>query len=307
MKPAQIILLSVAVLTGGLAFFLLMRGGTPTPQTVVTEVTKQEAKLQVLVARNTIGVGERLTPQSVQWQDWPEGAVRPEYVTSEATPDATDLLVDTVARFEFFPGEPIREAKLVRADQGYLSAVLSKGMRGVSVPVDAASSAGGFIVPNDHVDVLLTRMTAGGQTSEAVLTNVRILAIGKRLGEVGATGGETETAPEGGPQAQVFDDRTIATLELDPSQAETLMNAKSQGSLSLALRSMADFNNNNEVRTNSSQAVRLVRYGKQSSVMSASAAPPEMVQPPAIDPALPSANAPQVTSSAPVLPEIVVQ
>ncbi|WDR02248.1 Flp pilus assembly protein CpaB [Devosia algicola] len=307
MKPAQIILLSVAVLTGGLAFFLLMRGGAPAPQTVVTEVTRQEAKVQVLVARDTIGVGERLTRQSVTWQDWPAGAVRPEYVTNETTPDAPDQLTDTVARFEFFPGEPIREAKLVRTDQGYLSAVLSKGMRGVSVPVDAASSAGGFIVPNDHVDVLLTRLTSGGQTSEAVLTNVRILAIGKRLGEVGATAGEAETTPDGGPQAQVFDDKTIATLELDPSQAETLMNAKSQGSLSLTLRSIADFNDNSAVRTNSSQAVRMVRYGRQSSVMSASAAPSDLVQPPTINPTPPDIGVPPVTSAAPVLPEIVVQ
>src|SRR5690606_28985389 len=119
--------------------FLVTRGGgTPAPQVVETQ-TIREARTQILVARAPIGMGERLNPQVVEWQDWPEGAVRPEYVTISAMPEAPTELTDAVARFEFFPGEPIREAKLVRADQGYLSAVLAEGMRGVSVGVTAVS------------------------------------------------------------------------------------------------------------------------------------------------------------------------
>src|SRR5690606_37371182 len=113
-------------------------------------------------------------------------------------------LTDAVARFEFFPGEPIREAKLVRADQGYLSAVLSSGMRGVSVGVAAVSSAGGFVVPNDHVDVVLTTSTQTGQRSEVILSNVRVLAIGKRLGELGESGGD-ETASQASTKPVTFD------------------------------------------------------------------------------------------------------
>ncbi|MEO5806234.1 Flp pilus assembly protein CpaB [Devosia sp.] len=269
MKPARIILLAVALLAGGLAAFLVMRGGgQPAPQIITTEVTTQEAKVQILVAKAAIGTGERLTPETVEWQDWPEGAVRPEYVNIATMPDAPTKLTGSVVRFEFFPGEPIRQAKLVSTDQGYLSAVLSKGMRGVSVPVDAASSAGGFVVPNDRVDVLLTQATPTGQSSQVVLTNVRVLAIGKRLGELGASGGATAPAPEGGPQAQVFDSSTIATLELDPSQTETLVNAKALGTLSLALRSIADFTDTTDAAPSANQAVRLIRYGKELSVTS---------------------------------------
>src|SRR5690606_6644034 len=123
-------------------------------QVVQTEVV-QEAKTQILVAKTPIGMGERLSPASLEWQDWPAGAIRSEYVTISDMPEAPTELNNAVARFEFFPGEPIREAKLVRSDQGYLSAVLSEGMRGVSVGVTAESGAGGFIVPNDRVDVLL--------------------------------------------------------------------------------------------------------------------------------------------------------
>lgn len=272
MKPAQITLLAVAVLAGGLAFFLLMRGERPTPQQAAAVEVTQEAKTQVLVAKVAIGMGEHLTPDALEWQDWPVGAIRSEYVTISAMPDAPAQLTDAVARFEFFPGEPIREAKLVRTDQGYLSAVLAKGMRGVSVPVDASSSAGGFIVPNDHVDVILTESGADGETSKAILSNVRILAIGKRLGELGASGGQIGPNGETGPQAQVFDNSTIATLELDPGQSETLINAKSKGKLSLALRSITDFNDNTVAQTSNNQAVRLIRYGKQSSVMSSNSA-----------------------------------
>ena len=266
MKPARIILLVVALVAGGLAAFLVTRGGRPAPQQVVQTELVQEAKTQILVAKAPIGVGERLSALSLEWQDWPEGAVRPEYVTISAMPEATTDLTGAVARFEFFPGEPIREAKLVRADQGYLSAVLSEGMRGVSVGVAAVSSAGGFIVPNDHVDVVLTTQTANGQQSEVILSNVRVLAIGARLGEMGASGGQEDpNAPA--PTPTTFDSSTIATLELDPAQAETLINASTLGQLTLTLRSVVDFNNNTVAETpNSSQTVRLIRFGKEQSV-----------------------------------------
>jgi pilus assembly protein CpaB len=188
----------------------------PQPQ-VVTQVV-EEAKTQILVAKSAIGIGERLGPTSVEWQDWPQGAMRSEYVSIAAMPDAPSQLTDAVARFEFFPGEPIREAKLVRSDQGYLSAVLAQGKRGVSVGVTAASSAGGFVVPNDHVDVVLTTASASGQRSEVILSDVRVLAIGKRLGEMGASGGNTE-GDGSSPQPVTFDSSAIATLELDPPQA----------------------------------------------------------------------------------------
>jgi pilus assembly protein CpaB len=268
MRPARIILVVIALIAGGLAAFLVTRGGSAPssdPQ-VVTEVV-QEQKTQILVARSAVGIGQRLTPDLVEWQDWPEGAVRPEYVTISAMPDAPAELTGAVARFEFFPGEPIREQKLVHSDQGYLSAVLAPGMRGVSVGVTAASSAGGFIVPNDHVDVLLTTNTQAGQQSEVVLSNVRILAIGKRLGEMGATAGEAQ-ATNDGPVPETWDNSAIATLELDPAQAEALVNASTRGQLSLTLRSVVDFARTADVTrpSGTTQSIRVIRFGKEQSV-----------------------------------------
>ena len=211
-------------------------------------------------------MGERLSAANMQWQDWPSGSVRPEYITSAAMPEATTDMLGTVARFEIFAGEPIRQDKLIRADQGYLSAVLDKGKRGVSIAVQAESASGGFIVPNDHVDVILSHETAMGNTSETILSNVRVLAINTRLGEIGATGAQQN--PED-PRAEVFSSNAIATLELDPGQAETVVNAGQLGKLSLSLRSIVDFapDPNSVVDTQRNAPIRLIRYGNEQSVM----------------------------------------
>lgn len=271
MRPARILLILVALIAGGLAAFLATRGDRPaSPLQVVTTEIVPEARTQILVAKRPIGVGERLSAAALEWQDWPAGAIRPEYVTIGAMPDALTEMTDAVARFEFFTGEPIREQKLVRSDQGYLSAVLSEGMRGVSIAVTGESAAGGYVVPNDRVDVVLTRSTDSGQLSETILSNVKVLAIGKRLGEVDSAApvdGEAEATAE----SRIFEDETIATLELDPQQGETLVNAASIGELSLALRSIVDFD---EVivpgfTAQTSSAIRIIRYGKEFSVLPA--------------------------------------
>ena len=270
MRPSRIVLLLVAILAGGLAAFLATRGDAP-PQVVTETKVVQEQRTQILVAVAPIGVGERLSPKSVQWQPWPEGAVRPEYVNINENPDALDALTGAVARFEIFPGEPVIDQKLVRAEQGYLSAVLDTGRRGVSIAVAAASASGGFIVPNDHVDVILTHGTASGLISQTILENVKVLAIGARLGETGATGAPAD--PDN-PRAEVFSDKAIATLDLDPVQSETVINASRVGTLSLALRSIVDFDKgpDDTIRRRSQQAVRMIKGGNEYNIMAGTTA-----------------------------------
>jgi pilus assembly protein CpaB len=305
MRPSRIVLLLVAILAGGLAAFLATRGGNAPTRTVVSETKViEEAKTQILVAIAPIGVGERLSERTVRWEDWPEGAVRPEYIAIGTSPDALDHVSGAVARFEIFPGDPILEQKLVRAEQGYLSAVLDKGKRGVSIAVTADSAAGGFIVPNDHVDVVLTSSGATGQTSETILHNVKVLAINTRLGETGATG---EQADPENPRSEVFENVAIATLELDPVQGETVINASKIGTLSLALRSIADFRETpgEAIRRPSQQAVRMIRFGNETNVLSGSAASPPDEQV-AVDPAsflVPSESAPVEDEGVMLAPE----
>jgi pilus assembly protein CpaB len=194
--------------------------------------------MQVLVAKADIGMGQRLSSASVEWQDWPQDSMRPEYVTVAAEPNAITDMIGSIARFEIFPGEPIRKQKLAGPDQGYLSAILDSGERGVSVSVTADSASGGFIVPNDHVDVVLAHAsTTSGQVSQTVLHNVRVLAINTRLGETGKTGAPADPS---NPHAEIFAGQAIATLELNPTQSEVIINAGAQGKLSLVLRSLTD-------------------------------------------------------------------
>lgn len=271
MKASRIILLLVALLAGGLAAFLATRGDAPQTVEVAgpTQIV-QEAKAQILVAKTVIGVGQRLSAETVEWQDWPELAVRPEYVNKQALPDALDQMSGAVARFEFFPGEPIMEAKLVRTEQGYMSAVLAQGMRGVSVQVDPGAAAGGYIMPNDRVDLVLSHASSNNSTqSETILTNIKVLAIDKRLGETGTTGQPKDPAD---PTADVFQQTAIATLELTPAQGELVINATKVGTLSLALRSIADYTvaaGQDPVRQ-TNKAIRLIRAGKDSNVTTAS-------------------------------------
>ena len=274
MRVSRILLLLVALLAGGLAAFLATRGGgepAPAPDAPVTVV--QAASTKVLVAKTNVGVGERLTADNISWQDWPQDAAKAQagFITAETTPNALTDMKGAVARFELFAGEPILQAKLVRADQGYLSAVLDKGKRGVSINVSADSASGGFIVPNDHVDVILTRNAGAGQTSEPVLTNVRILAINTRLGETGKTGaGGDGSDPTADPKSQVFGGGAIATLELTPDQADTIINAAQLGKLSLALRSIVDFapttadTTDDTIKKNA--PIKIIRSGVESNV-----------------------------------------
>lgn len=235
-RLSRLLLLVVAIGAGATAAVLAFQR-SPAPAPVVEAATPQilrEARTPVLVARETIGIGQRLTPDLIGWEEWPEGAVRNEYLTEASAPDALAELTGAVARFEIFAGEPIRREKLAIAGQGgYLSAVLDSGMRGVSLVVSAASSSGGFIAPNDHVDVVLTRSTDGGsQLSETVLTNVRVLAINSQLGET--------AGPDQDDKPLAFKGDAIATLELDSRQAEVVNTAVPMGALSLVLRSMIE-------------------------------------------------------------------
>jgi pilus assembly protein CpaB len=199
-----------------------------------------------------------VTQDDLSWQPWPIAAAGPLFIRRTDRPNALTEFKGAVARAPFIAGEPIREQKLVRADgAGFLSAILPAGMRAISTEISAETGAGGFILPNDHVDVIVTRrdQQAGGDniTSETILRNIRVLAI-------------DQTVEEKNGQKVVVG--KTATLELGPQQAENLAQARQRGTLSLALRSLADARPNllkdeEEPQQNSSR-VNFVRFGVNS-------------------------------------------
>jgi pilus assembly protein CpaB len=204
------------------------------PNTVVIDQTPKE---EVLVITKDLLMGDKLGDGSVAWQAWPKDQVQPSMVTKSNRPTAVEDMKEARARYAMYQGELLIEKKIVLpGDKGFMSAILPKGMRAISVAVTDQTTAGGFILPNDRVDVILTRkfQNPGSSSaeqlvkSEIVLSNVRILAINQTYRQEAE--GNTVTVAEG----------KTATLELTPEQSEVIAKIEASGELSLALRSISE-------------------------------------------------------------------
>jgi pilus assembly protein CpaB len=226
MKTARIVVLAIAISAGGVAAYL----ASGSDKTAAPEPTAQLPTVDVLVAKSDIGLGQSVGPDDVQWQTWPAATASNNFIRRTERPDVTAQLAGTIARSPFIAGEPIREPKLVKTNgSGFMAAVLPAGMRAVSTEISPETGAGGFILPNDRVDVLLSRHEKSGDRdivmSEVILGNIRVLAI--------------DQAPREKDGQNSVVGKT-ATLELKPGQAEALARARQTGTISLALRSLVD-------------------------------------------------------------------
>jgi pilus assembly protein CpaB len=257
MKRAQLLGVAIAGVCGLGAFFGVKSLVNKPARIVTQEVTTNTT--QVLVAKTDIGLGQVAGPESLRWQDWPQGALSPSYIQRTARPNAISDLAGAVARSPLLPGEPITAYKLVKAgDGGVLAAILPAGMRAISTRIKEETGVGKLILPNDHVDVILTvrkRGRTGGDehVSDTLFRNVRVLAIGQMI-----------EAREGKKLAE----GNTATLELTPQQTEELAAANAKGEISLALRSIADIGGGDEKRTRDkeSNTIKVLRYGAKSRV-----------------------------------------
>lgn len=296
MKPAKIAVICIAAVSAiGLALVVRAMGssGQAVSTAAAAPVEAARPMAKVLVAARDLAPGKRLTDADLAWKDWPVDEVNPVFITdgsvaipqaaAEAKPaeKAPEGAVAAVARAannvatggaksEYFgsvvrepilAGEPIVGRKIVRAgDSGYMAAYLEPGMRAMAIRVNVETAAGGFILPGDRVDLVLTReMNLGnmGATDESrskfssstVLQNIKVLAI-----DQSTRAGDDEQAVVG----------ATATLELGPRDAEALALAKSEGELSLVLRSYADTagpSGRVQAARTQSSAVRIYRGG----------------------------------------------
>jgi pilus assembly protein CpaB len=190
---------------------------------------------QVLVAAHDLPAGTLLNSNHWRWQVWPDGSVDKAYIVRPRAgdkPGAEAQLPGAAVKRAIGAGEPITAAKVVKpGEAGFLAGALSPGMRALGIKVTAVSSASGFILPGDRVDVVLTqqlrdRTKSDGRlktVSETVLRNIRVLTIDQSADDVDKKAKVGKTA----------------TLEVTPKQTEILSTAASIGNLSLALRSLA--------------------------------------------------------------------
>ena len=257
MKPARIIILAVAISAAGLAGILAMKlaGG----QTKVVEqaqaIIKKEPTVNVLVSAMNLPVGSRLNADSIRWMAWPEGSVVEGVITEQNRPNALTELGGAVVRLPMFEGEPVRAEKIADANSRIMSSLLPSGKRAVATDISVSTGAGGFILPNDRVDIVrIVRDEQGGDTytSETILKNMRVLAIGQNIQE------------KNGEKVVVGSN---ATLEVSQAQAEKLILAQRVGQLSLVLCSMFDANKADDESENRDEGgLTIVRFGVPSTV-----------------------------------------
>ena len=236
MRRAQIIGFSIAGIAGLIDFVGILNIINQKPKIIETEKTVDT--IDILVAHEDLKLGDIVSPNQFVWKKWPKGSVALNYIKKENSPDATNQFVGSIVHSTIHKNEPIIQSKLINYNKGgFLSSILPKGKRATSVKITDYSAAGKLIAPNDHVDVLST-INVGTKVypiyrTETILQNIRILAIGKEL--------MVEDID------QDFDGK-VAVLELTPAEVEklTLDNVKSEGKITLALRSITDNNDPNK-------------------------------------------------------------
>lgn len=258
MKKAQIAVLGVAIAAGVAAYALMPGQEAPQIQVVNAPPPQIIENDDVLVAANALDYGTTLNETAVRWQSWPKSSPIAGVIRKSTVPNAVEELKGSIVRGHFMADEPIRRERLVKGPTaGLMSTLVSPGFRAVAINIDSsgASTAGGFVLPNDRVDIMKTYREEDGpkgagdtQSTETILRNIRVLAIGQNVQD------------KNGEKVVIGD---TATLEVSPAQAETLALAQKTGSLSLALRSLADSNpaQADETASKDDTSITLVRYG----------------------------------------------
>ncbi|MEO0326961.1 MAG: Flp pilus assembly protein CpaB [Pseudomonadota bacterium] len=266
MKVTQLAIFGVAGIAAAGAGMVALNIADKPEQ--VREVVVQGPKVEyeeVLVAARDISLGTSLRENMVEWRKWPKEGLAEGYLVRSSAPKGVNLKDDpAIARSPFFKGEPIRETKLVRADKGYMSAILPSGQQAVATSISTATSAGGFILPNDRVDVIMTRRNENTDEesfiTESILENVRVLAIDQTIEE---KDGEAVVVGE------------TATLQLSAKQAKILTVAQQMAdSLTLALRSLEDSGDEKtkgaEYLLSGSRGngrIRVIKYGNSKDIL----------------------------------------
>lgn len=255
MNPARLLVFTVAVAAGGVAAYL---AASPTQAPAPAQAPAMRTA-EVLVAATDIPVGASVSPRELRWHVWPADATGG-MITKAQSPTAIQDFTGAIARTTLMSGDPIRNERLVKTGQGgVMSALLPSGSRALAISIDnrGSNSAGNFILPNDRVDVIRiykddAATRAEGRevyTSETLLRNVRVLAIGQNIQE---RNGEKVVVGE------------TATLELDPGQVELVLLSQRVGQLSLALRSLQDISKPEDPIKRPDDALTIVRYGAPS-------------------------------------------
>lgn len=232
MSATRLLILGIGFVAAIVAAFLAVNLTSSAPETIRQVIETPSIKTtKILVASRRLNRGDVVGSSDLKWTDWPKGSVSEKHITQTGNPKALEDRVGDTVRFIMEEGDPAHENKFVKEGSGFMAAVLEPGKRAVSTTISAGTAAGGFILPDDRVDVMITRSltdATGEQffSTEPVLRNVRVLAIDQEIQE-----------KDGRP---VVVGKT-ATLELTDDQVRILaISQQLADSITLALRSLQD-------------------------------------------------------------------
>ncbi len=205
----------------------------PEPEPVIPPV-------EVLAVARDLPAGTLLTADDLTYVPLEAQDVLPSHIRQEqdeASPEVPQV-VGSAIRIPFLAGMPLTDTALIRPGSvGFLAAVLLPDRRAMTITVNQEMGHAGMMAPGDRVDVIFTMQVAADEPSQlnsfsrTILTDLRVIAIGRQTATVGDAGEET-------PQ----DDGTTVTLEVRPSEADQLALAITRGSLSVALRPLGPTN-----------------------------------------------------------------
>lgn len=267
MPASKMVILGIAAVAAAGAGYIAKNFMAPPPPVVIEAEQQPVVPLtEVMVVSGDVPMGQPLG-ESIAWEKWPQAGVSEGFMTKETDPEGLEKFRNSLARVNLYKGEPLRKAKLVGEGTSFMSSILPKGTRAVATQISADTSAGGFILPNDYVDVIMTRKQPKTNdtdqdryVTETILKNIKVLAIDQAIQE-----------DEEGRRVKVGE---TATLELTPQQAEIITVARQMADrLTLALRSITDTQEKNLVDAEyllggegKRGTVRLIKEGEVSEV-----------------------------------------
>lgn len=229
MRSSTIVMIGFAVVFGLLAVFIAQAwlSNQASMQARNFEANKKPLTTNtVVVAKQPLRFGTELSAAMLQEVPWPTGSM-----PAGGFAKIADLLSGgrRIVLSAIETNEPVLAVKVTGPGQrATLSALVAPGMTAVTVRVNDVEGVGGFVLPGDHVDVVLTRqLDKGAATTEVVLQSARVLAV-------------DQTADQRAFKAAVA---KSVTLEVSTIQAQKVWLAASVGNLSLLLRKAGDTSN----------------------------------------------------------------
>jgi pilus assembly protein CpaB len=259
MRPITIVLIVIAVISAGSAVLVAKRTIEHRAADAAARQKALSKEVEVLVAALELPQGHIMRDTDLRWDRWPSGAADPNrFIIRVEDEPAMGRLPGSATRRPITAGEPITAAALFApgGTKGMMPGMLMPGKKAVGITVSAASTASGFVLPGDFVDVILTvdlqkaevSLPGGGRyAAETILRSVRVLAVDQAINSGNATAGAKRSVKnvsagkddqQNQPEEVAMVGKTVA-IEATPEEAERVLAAQATGSLSLVLRSLA--------------------------------------------------------------------